>query len=341
MRRFPFLVIEVRERAAWRAAGIDNQRIEPAEFVDGAFDGDPRLHRRLTRPPRVATTRTPWARTASAAVCSVASDRAHMPTSAPSAANCSAMARPMPLLDAATNAARPRSPRSMAGTLAAWFGALADVRLMSAEAHGCRRRRGHTRVDGRRIGKGWSLPLLPAGTTIFEGLPMGALVLAALAPAVGNGVITLHDGANEGVLVIRDGAISETMWVCGRRAKRWRRSARDHACGSGGDGVGVPPVRRRDGTHRAADPERPCYADLRLEWVVWPELLRRSWRARQDLCRASSRRRPAAESPSSQVADKIATFAESQPDTCGPAISSMRWPRAASEPSVFSSSRGS
>src|SRR5438067_8892119 len=40
-----------------------------------------------------------------------------MPTSAPSAAKPSAMARPMPLLDAATNATRPSSPRFMPSML--------------------------------------------------------------------------------------------------------------------------------------------------------------------------------------------------------------------------------
>src|ERR1700688_3741069 len=65
------------------------------------------------------------------------------------------------------------------------------------------------------LGRDWSLPLLPAGATMFDALPFGALVLDALAPAVGNGVITLRDGEQEGILVIRDGIVSETVWVAG------------------------------------------------------------------------------------------------------------------------------
>jgi len=59
------------------------------------------------------------------------------------------------------------------------------------------------------LGRDGALPLLPAGETIFEDLPFGAVVLDALAPAVRNGVITARTGAHEGVLVIRDGALAE------------------------------------------------------------------------------------------------------------------------------------
>jgi hypothetical protein len=124
------------------------------------------------------------------------------------------------------------------------------------------------------LGRDWSLPLLPAGTTMFDALPFGALVLDALAPAVGNGVITLRDGEQEGILVIRDGIVSETVWVAGsvrsngdqaaeliRRAHSATVSARrlsDEAMGLVG-----PLIRGA-----------PCYADLRLAWVVWPQLLK-------------------------------------------------------------------
>jgi hypothetical protein len=123
------------------------------------------------------------------------------------------------------------------------------------------------------LGRDWSLPLLPAGATMFDDLPFGALVLDALAPAVGNGVITLRDGEREGVLVIRDGILSETVWVAdGVRSNgdealkliRDAHSAMVSACRLPGDAMGiVGPLTRG----------APCYADLRLEWVVWPRLL--------------------------------------------------------------------
>jgi hypothetical protein len=124
------------------------------------------------------------------------------------------------------------------------------------------------------MGRDWSLPLLPAGTPIFDGLPMGALVLSALAPAVGNGVITMRDGENEGVLVIRDGAISETMWSAdgtrsdGEEALQTMHAAHAaivSACRLSDDAMSLINPLIRSGT---------CYADLRLEWVIWPELLR-------------------------------------------------------------------
>jgi hypothetical protein len=124
------------------------------------------------------------------------------------------------------------------------------------------------------LGRDWSLPLLPAGTTMFEALPFGALVLAALAPAVGNGTITMRDAGREGVLVIRDGAVSETMWVAdGVRTTGDAALALMHDAAAT---VTVSACRLSDaamslvGSLIQGD---PCYADLRLEWVVWPHLL--------------------------------------------------------------------
>lgn len=117
-----------------------------------------------------------------------------------------------------------------------------------------------------------ALPLLPAGETIFDALPFGAVVLDALAPAVRNGMITLRNGVHEGVLVIRDGAISEVVWVAdgvrttGDEALTLIRggAATVSACRLSTEAmVLVEPLIRAD----------PCYADLRLEWVVWPQLL--------------------------------------------------------------------
>lgn len=124
------------------------------------------------------------------------------------------------------------------------------------------------------LGRDWSLPLLPAGTTMFEALPFGALVLAALAPAVGNGTITMHDGGREGVLVIRDGAVSETVWVAdGVRTTGDAALALMH---DASDTVMVSACRLSDAAMSLVGPliqGAPCYADLRLEWVVWPHLL--------------------------------------------------------------------
>jgi hypothetical protein len=109
---------------------------------------------------------------------------------------------------------------------------------------------------------------------MFEALPFGALVLAALAPAVGNGTITMRDEGREGVLVIRDGVVSETVWVAGGIRSTGdaalalihdaAHTAMVSACQLSDAAMGlVGPLIRGD----------PCYADLRLEWVVWPHLL--------------------------------------------------------------------
>jgi hypothetical protein len=55
------------------------------------------------------------------------------------------------------------------------------------------------------MGRDSSLPLLPEGSTVFEALPIGAVVLDALAPAVGDGLMTIRQGESSGVIVIRGG----------------------------------------------------------------------------------------------------------------------------------------
>lgn len=123
-------------------------------------------------------------------------------------------------------------------------------------------------------GDSWecSLPLLPAGTTLFDSLPFGAVVVDALAPAVGSGVITVMNGSDQGVLVIRGGSITETVWVAdGVRATGEHALALIHA-----QAATVSARQLSDDAMVLVGPlirAEPRYADLRLEWVVWPRLL--------------------------------------------------------------------
>ena len=123
-------------------------------------------------------------------------------------------------------------------------------------------------------GREHSLPLLPSGTTLFDGLPAGAVVLDALAPAVGDGVITVRDDTRTGILVIRAGGIADALTIEGgvRAAgasaltsiAAWR-SAKVSACQLSDDAMALlGPLLRGE----------PRYTDLRLEWTVWAELLR-------------------------------------------------------------------
>jgi hypothetical protein len=124
------------------------------------------------------------------------------------------------------------------------------------------------------VGRNGSLPMFPAGAIIFDALPLGALVLDALAPAIANGLISMRDGGREAVLVIRDGIVCETVWVedgvrsDGKAALALIREAAHTTMVSAhrlsGEAMGLlAPLIKGD----------PCYADLRVEWVVWPKLL--------------------------------------------------------------------
>ncbi len=124
------------------------------------------------------------------------------------------------------------------------------------------------------VGREHSLPLLPSGATLFDELPADAVVLGALAPAIGNGVITVRDGARTGILIIRAGAIADVLTVeAGVRANgdpalssimEWH-SAKVSACRLSEEAMALlGPLTRGE----------PLYTDLRLEWTVWTELLR-------------------------------------------------------------------
>jgi hypothetical protein len=99
-------------------------------------------------------------------------------------------------------------------------------------------------------------------------------VLAALAPAVGNGTITMRDAEREGVLVIRDGTVAETVWIAdGVRTTGDAALALMHDAAST---MTVSACRLSDAAMNLVGSliqGDPCYADLRLEWVVWPHLL--------------------------------------------------------------------
>lgn len=126
---------------------------------------------------------------------------------------------------------------------------------------------------GGESGRGHSLPLLPAGASLFEHLPARAIVLDALAPAVGNGVITVTDGDRAGVLVIRDGGISDAVSI-----DDGARSSGDAALAliSGWEAASMSARRWNDIAMSLLEPlihGEPCYEDLRLKWTAWSQLL--------------------------------------------------------------------
>jgi hypothetical protein len=117
-----------------------------------------------------------------------------------------------------------------------------------------------------------SMPLLPAGTSLFTTLPARAIVLAALASAIEEGVVTLVDGNRTGVLVIRAGSVADALSVDGGRttgeAALQAMAAWETALMS---------ASRLDNEAMSLldaliNGER-CYEDLRLEWTRWPELI--------------------------------------------------------------------
>jgi len=114
------------------------------------------------------------------------------------------------------------------------------------------------------------LPALPLGTPVFHSLPGRALVLAELAPAVGDGIVVPRLGESAGVLVIRDGRIVECICIDAgetltgdaalQRMSRWGDASVSASQLSLAEASVI--------THLFHG--EYLYDDLRLSWVDWP-----------------------------------------------------------------------
>ena len=117
--------------------------------------------------------------------------------------------------------------------------------------------------------------MLPGGISVFDDLPAKAIVIAPLAPAIGDGLIVVRNagGDGTGVFLVRGGEVVETHMLsadgresgetAARRIKAWK-DATVSAKRMGPALVAVvPPL-----IHGA-----PAFADLRLDWIKWRELL--------------------------------------------------------------------
>jgi hypothetical protein len=134
---------------------------------------------------------------------------------------------------------------------------------------------GDDRATGNRVSSKSRdvLPLLPLGTPLFQSLPSRAIVIDALAPAVGDGIVTSRRPTAAGVAVIRGGAIAECyciddgQTVAGDEALQ-RISAWDDALVSASR-LSVAEVNLVPQLFRGV----PLYDDLHLGWVDWAGFL--------------------------------------------------------------------
>jgi 4'-phosphopantetheinyl transferase len=117
------------------------------------------------------------------------------------------------------------------------------------------------------------IPLLPRGEVLFEGLPLAALIMDALAPTLGHGSMVVRDRDRGAVALVRDGALVEMHAFSGASSRS-------------GEGVLAEVQGWPEATvsaHRlgpllvdvceALLRGEIMYTDLRLEWVEWPALL--------------------------------------------------------------------
>jgi hypothetical protein len=117
------------------------------------------------------------------------------------------------------------------------------------------------------------IPLLPRGEVVFEGLPLRALILEALAPALGNGSLVVRDQDRGAVVLARDGVVAEVHAFVGPAT----RSGDGTLAEVQGWSEAMVSAHRLDGllvdVSEALLRGEVIYNDLRLDWVEWPALL--------------------------------------------------------------------
>ncbi len=117
------------------------------------------------------------------------------------------------------------------------------------------------------------IPLLPRGDLLFEAIPLKAVVMDALAPALSHGCLVVRDRDRGAVVLVREGALVEVHAFSGATART-------------GEGVlsevqgwteAVVTAHRLDpllvDVCEALLRGEIIYSDLRLDWVEWPNLL--------------------------------------------------------------------
>lgn len=117
------------------------------------------------------------------------------------------------------------------------------------------------------------IPLLPRGEVLFEALPLRAVVMDALAPALGHGTMVVRDRDRGAAVLVRDGALVEVHAFVGGST----RSGEAVLAEVQGWSDAVVSAHRLDAllvdVCESLLRGEIIYTDLRLDWVEWPALL--------------------------------------------------------------------
>jgi hypothetical protein len=117
------------------------------------------------------------------------------------------------------------------------------------------------------------LPLLPRGQLVFEDIPLKALVMEALAPALRNGALIVRDRDRGAAVLVRDGALVEVHTFTGGGI----RTAESVLADVQGWSDAVVSAHRFDAllvdVCESLLRGEIMYTDLHVEWVEWRSLL--------------------------------------------------------------------
>ncbi|MDQ6848042.1 MAG: hypothetical protein M3019_10775 [Candidatus Dormibacteraeota bacterium] len=117
------------------------------------------------------------------------------------------------------------------------------------------------------------IPLLPRGDVLFDAIPLNAVVMEALAPALSHGCLVVRDRDRGAVVLARDGALVEVHAFSGATA----RTGEGVLAEVQGWAEAVVTAHRLEpllvDVCEALLRGEIIYSDLRLDWVEWPNLL--------------------------------------------------------------------
>jgi hypothetical protein len=117
------------------------------------------------------------------------------------------------------------------------------------------------------------IPLLPGGAVVFEAIPVQAIVMEALAPAIGDGTLLIRGRDRHAVVLVRDGAILETHAFAGGKSRSGKAMLDEvqswDDAGVWAQRLEAPLVDLSSALLRG----ETLYDDLRLDWTSWRDLL--------------------------------------------------------------------
>ncbi len=117
------------------------------------------------------------------------------------------------------------------------------------------------------------MPVLPRGTSLFQGIPAPAIVIEALAPVIGDGALVSRRSGSVGVILIKEASLFEVYAFEGGKRLDGQRALQLISEWTDATVSAYQLDRKVVAAAPSLFRGTPCHEDLRLEWTDWKGLL--------------------------------------------------------------------